>query len=1436
MFRLALSCLLLSALTVSAQEPRPLKILFLGDDGHHRPIERFRLLEPALAKHKITLVYTDTVASLNPKVLAGYDGLVIYANQEKITPDQEKSLLEFVESGKGLVPLHCASFCFLNSPKYIELVGAQFQKHGTGTVTTTQQNTNHPILKNFRGFSSWDETYVHTKHNDKDRTVLEVRDKEPWTWTRTHGKGRVFYTAWGHDAKTWSNPGFQNLVERGIRWAVGDDPTTVAAFAEEKAGPRKDLKPFEYFDDVKVPFYPAGQGWGKTTDPITKMQKPVEAAESIKHMVVPKGMKVELFAAEPLIYRPICMNWDEKGRLWIAETVDYPNELKKKGEGRDRIVIVEDTNGDGLADKTTVFADKLSIPTSFAFANGGIVVLQAPDTLFLKDTDGDGKADERKVLFTGWNTNDTHAGPSNLVYGFDNWLYGIVGYAGFDGTVGGEKQSFKQGFFRMKPDGSKIEFLRNTNNNSWGVGFSEDGSLFGSTANGNASNHLPIPNRYYEKVRGWSSKVLDTIADSQDIFPITDRVRQVDHHGHFTAAAGHALYTARTYPKEYWNQIAFVTEPTGHLVSHFKLEPKGASYVAKNIGSFLASDDEWTSPIMAEVGPDGNMWVIDWYNYIIQHNPTPPGFKTGKGNAYETPLRDKTHGRVVRVVHADGKVSPPPKLDVNDPKTLVAALKHDNLFWRRHAQRLIAENKMNGVWGDLTALVRDPSVDETGLNVGAIHALWAIHGFGYLEGWNTPSNKVALDALEHKSAAVRRAALQVSPRGGTLAKAIGRLDLLNDRDPQVRLAAFLALAETPRDDGAEAALVVRALRSGLTDSWLLDAATCAAAAHDVDFFAALKNQNWGDKKESFAWTPVLERVANHYARGGPTESVGEVVASLPKLPGPLSASLLSGLAKGWPADKTVTLSPEVQKSLADYALATPDSLAPLIQLNRTWKIAALDEQFKAAAGKFLERVRDEKAGDADRVEAAQILVDLRRKDPAVFKELAELLTPRTSPVVARGVLDALGKSEIPGLGKEIVGLTPGLTPGVRPVAIRVLLMKPEWTRSLLDGLDGGVLASDALSLDQKQSLMNHPVKSLAARAKVTLAKSGGLPSPDRQKVVAELMPLTKETGDATLGKAVFVQHCAKCHRHGAEGAKIGPDLTGMAVHPKDHLLVEIMDPNKSVEGNFRQYVVTTKAGRVLTGLLASESKTAIEIIDSEAKTQTLQRDDIDELVSTPKSLMPEGFEKQLKDKDLINLLTFLTQRGQYLPIPLGKAATTVSTKGMFVNESAGAERLVFAEWTPQTVDGVPFQLVDPQEGRTPNVIVLAGPKGSLVEENPKSVSVPCNAPAKAIHLLSGVAGWAFPGGQKGSVSMIVRLHYADGMKEDHPLKNGEHFADYIRRVDVPGSKFAFALRGQQIRYLAIQPKRDAVIESIEFVKGNDGTAPVVMAVTVEPKK
>jgi putative heme-binding domain-containing protein len=314
---------------------------------------------------------------------------------------------------------------------------------------------------------------------------------------------------------------------------------------------------------------------------------------------------------------------------------------------------------------------------------------------------------------------------------------------------------------------------------------------------------------------------------------------------------------------------------------------------------------------------------------------------------------------------------------------------------------------------------------------------------------------------------------------------------------------------------------------------------------------------------------------------------------------------------------------------------------------------------------------------------------------------------------------------------------------------------------------------------------------------------------------------------------VFKNQCAKCHKHNGEGENIGPDLTGMAVHPKEELLIHILDPSRSVEGNFRLYRVTKKDGSLAMGMLASESKTAVELIDTDGKRHSILRDDIDELVGSNKSLMPDGFEKQVNVKDMTHLLEFLTQKGKYFPLVLDKVATAVSTKGMFYSETAAGERLVFPDWKPKTFEGVPFVLTDPQGDKVPNVVMLYGPQGNLPPKMPRSVSLPCNTPAKAIHLLSGVSGWGYPYSDEKTVSMTVRIHYAGGKTEDHQLRNGEHFADYIRRVDVSGSKFAFDLRGRQVRYLKVEPKEADRIDRIELVKGPDATAPVVMAMTLE---
>ena len=300
----------------------------------------------------------------------------------------------------------------------------------------------------------------------------------------------------------------------------------------------------------------------------------------------------------------------------------------------------------------------LNIPTSLTFANGGIIVAQPPRFLFLKDTNGDDKADVRQDIMTGWGIGDTHAQANNLHYGIDNWFYGCVGYSAFDGTVGGERKRFTQGTYRFKADGSALEFLHQFTNNSWGQSANAAGDQFGGTANGAPIFYGGIPATHVPAgMRVMTAKKINT---EEKVHTITPNYRQVDVMGGYTAAAGSSFIESAKLPARLQGK-AMVCEPTMKTISLMDVKASGAGAVAGDGFNLVASSDEWMSPVFAEVGPDGAVWFADWQNFIIQHNPTPSqrsgGYdaRTGPGGAHENELRDHSRGRIYRVVWRDAK-------------------------------------------------------------------------------------------------------------------------------------------------------------------------------------------------------------------------------------------------------------------------------------------------------------------------------------------------------------------------------------------------------------------------------------------------------------------------------------------------------------------------------------------------------------------------------------------------------------------------------------------------------------------------------------------------------------------------------------------------------------------------------------------------------------
>ncbi|MFZ4764070.1 MAG: PVC-type heme-binding CxxCH protein [Roseimicrobium sp.] len=558
--------------------------------------------------------------------------------------------------------------------------------------------------------------------------------------------------------------------------------------------------------------HPQVANYEKRPEPLT-FQQPFSPKGSMERTQVPADCELQLFAAEPDIAKPIAFAWDERGRCWVVETRDYPHGISPSSEGQDSVKICEDTDCDGRADKFTVFADKLNLPTGIVFARKGIIIAAPPKFIYLEDTNGDDKADVRETIIDCWGIRDTHAQASSLHYGFDNWIYGCVGYSGIEGYVGGKQHKFAMGTYRFKADGSALEFLHQFTNNSWGHSANDAGDQFGGTANGAPLFFGGIPaTAYPEGVRGMTAKKINIVDTCHTITP---NFRQVDVFGGYTAAAGSNFIYSDALPQRFQGH-AMVCEPTMKVVALMDVQPDGAGYKALDAFNIYASSDEWNSPVHAEVGPDGAVWIADFQNYIIQHNPTPSqergGYvaKTGVGGAHENDLRDHSRGRIYRVF-AKGKN---PK--VEEPSYASSVL----------GNRLALQRKR--VEGGDPAFVRtsENAVKQDSGDVSAIHALWALHGFGQLDP------KVHQAALISKDAKLRRNAIRALGSDKAAQDLFFGSGVFTDPDLPTRLAAFVKLADfatTP-----EIQTLVKKLASDpvvKNDEWLAEAVTLLGKKH-----------------------------------------------------------------------------------------------------------------------------------------------------------------------------------------------------------------------------------------------------------------------------------------------------------------------------------------------------------------------------------------------------------------------------------------------------------------------------------------------------------------------------------------------------------------------------------------------------------------------------
>ena len=1192
-----------------ATDDRPLRALFLGDRGHHKPAERFRQLEPAMSFRGITLVYTERMADLNPATLAGYDALVVYANIVEITPEQEKAVLDFVAGGKGYVPLHCASYCFLKSDKLIALTGAQFKSHGTGIFRTRTAEAGHEVMKDFTSFESWDETYVHHRHNAQERTVLEYRDKEPWTWVRTHGKGRVFYTAWGHDERTWGHVGFQELVERGIRWASG------RAVYTHKNEPVRGLKPFQYGPAKdRIPNYVAGAKWGAQNNATSQMQLPLPAAESARHLVLPNGFEAKLFAAEPDIRRPLAMAWDERGRLWVCESINYPNDIRAEGNGSDTIRVCEDTDGDGRADKFTVFAEGLNIPTSLTFWQGGVIVHQAPHTLYLKDTDGDGKADIREKVYSGFGTENQQGMVNSLIFGLDHRIYGSTSVNGGEIRPGNDPAakpiSIKGRDFRFEPVSRQFE--PQTGTRQFGMSFDDWGNRF-LCSQSEPAVVVVLPLKYLERNPFFTppatiDRTTPPPTPIHRISPIerwrhlrsSRRVavaeRAVDgagvSHHVVDAGAGITVYRGGAYPKEYYGNL-FLGDSVNNLVHRRVAVPQGGSFKTERVDGnieFVRSSDIWFRPVNFVNAPDGTLYCLDMAREYSETINIPADVEKfldlTSGN-------DK--GRIYRIAPDGFRSPPPPQLGRATAAELVAALESPHGWWRDTAHRLIYERQDKSV---VPALVK--MATQGGSPQSRVHALWSLDGLQAL------NDGVIAAGLSDAHPGVRENALRLAePRLDASAELRGKARaLVSDPDSHVRMQVAFTIGESRGWNQAE--LLARVARENISDSWTQSAVLSSAAQCSGELFAQLA----GD-------AGLLTQAAG-------AEFVRQLVVVIG--------------AQNRPADVARTI--EVLAGMKEMRVAFP-------------LVGALGEGLKRA-GVSLAAADQRGRLQAVFQRAPQLAVDAGQMEPlrrAAIEVLAlvpygeaappllALMAPTEPPAVQMAAIGTLKKFPDAQVGPALMQRYPGLSPAVRKQIVDALLERTERIDALWSALESRTVRPAELSATQVNALRKHTDERVRQRAGQLL---GAANATARQEVYKAFLPALQLAGVPARGQALFEGRCSLCHQYGGRGYEFGPDLGAARSGGKEKLLLSILDPNLEVLAQYYVCSVETKEGESIGGILKNETVTTVTLRQPGGTEKTVPRASIASLKTQSQSFMPEGLEAGLSAQDMADLLAFIT--------------------------------------------------------------------------------------------------------------------------------------------------------------------------------------------------
>ncbi len=979
----------------------------------------------------------------------------------------------------------------------------------------------------------------------------------------------------------------------------------------------------------------------------TQPGPPFSPQEALETFVLEEDFRIEIFAAEPLIQDPVAMEIDEQGRVYVVEMIGYPLDTGRTG----RVKLLEDSDGDGVPDRSTVFADGLMLPTGVLRWKNGVLVTDAPDVWYLEDTDGDNRADVKTAVLTGFALSNPQHTVSNPCYGLDNWIYLAheppiktvifqekFGDEGskirFAGRENGVHLENRIGNLRFRPGTHELEAV--SGSSGFGLSFDRWGRLLTL----NSVRHirqqvLAAPYLSRNPALGAASTSKDISDHPPRVYPVTlnPKHRILTDIGNFTSSCGIAVYSGGLFPSPY-DHASFVADPAHNLVHCDLLKDGGVTLQASRVQEeteFLASTDHWFRPVFVYVGPDGALYVVDYYRRIIEHPEWMSDEFHDPGRGPEALYEGGRHGRIYRITPESENPTPwKPGLALGRASDLELAesLNHPNAWRRTHAQRMLVDRQSRESVDHLREMSgSSPSPDAR------LHALWTLEGLGGL----TPHD--IRQALKDPEPGIRENAIRLAESRLDQEPSLARdlLAMTEDGHPRVRfqLLCTLGWLDSPATRRARRQLLLR----DMEDPWVQLGALSASAPRPLDLLKlAVSEFSESTSKQRVEFFRRIGALVG--AAGNPVEIrrlFGQV--TMPGEPDSdwWRAASLEGLAQGI---RQRSGDGPVQVISTTRLLELAEASSPLL---RSAALRLLDLAPKPLSpvgetlpDRVLARIGDRALAPALRADSVRLLALLDGKSR--FDLLAGLLDPQEPEQVQVAAVRALEQAESDAVGTLLISKWREMTTDVRLGAAATLLSNPETVEFLLTSIESEDVPFWTVSQRHKSRLVMHADPSIRARVHDQMRKleSRRLAALERFEAALDV------AGDPVQGGAVFEKNCEKCHEIEGTDAGFGPDLGPVRHRSRQELLADIMLPSRSIADNYQLYVVELNNGVLQEGVIATQTPVSVILRREDGSETVIPRENIRAMFVSSVSGMPEGLEEEISVTEMGHLLSFLT--------------------------------------------------------------------------------------------------------------------------------------------------------------------------------------------------